>query len=360
MRNPNGYGGVSRLPGIRRRPYRARITAGWRNNGNGRRVQCYDTIGYFESREDALMALASFHGAPYDTSLRSITFLEVYNRWSPQHFAAYPSVKRVTESAMSHCRPLWNRPMAQLRAADLQRVIASMSGLSRAYQKKVRSLMHMQFSWCMKNDVLQKDYSAFVDIPGKDAQSPRQVFTAAEIRRLWELFRENAPLPGEPEKYCGRGFLASVLLLLYTGMRVGELLSLQKEHVHLTERYIDLRGTKTRAARRLVPLHRDILPVMAELMGASPGTGVMDGPDGERLTYSRYKYSWFDKVMAGLGMAHTPHDTRHTFVSGLDTAGVPRSTLKFIIGHSLTRDVTDRYTHKNIAELTGAVDMLEY
>ena len=29
MKNPNGYGGISKLPGNRRKPYRVRLTAGW-------------------------------------------------------------------------------------------------------------------------------------------------------------------------------------------------------------------------------------------------------------------------------------------------------------------------------------------
>ena len=29
MKNPNGYGGISKLPGNRPKPYRVRLTAGW-------------------------------------------------------------------------------------------------------------------------------------------------------------------------------------------------------------------------------------------------------------------------------------------------------------------------------------------
>ncbi len=34
MRNPNGYGGVSKLKGNRRKPYVARITDGYRDTGS--------------------------------------------------------------------------------------------------------------------------------------------------------------------------------------------------------------------------------------------------------------------------------------------------------------------------------------
>lgn len=356
MRNPNGYGGVCKLPGNRRRPYRARVTVGWQDREDGSRLQKYTTIGYYYTQEDALVALAEYNQSPFDLSQRAITFGEVYRQWTPRQFERYPSTRRVTEGAMALCRDLWDRPMRDLRPPELQRVLTEMDDKSRAYQAKVRSLMHRQFEWCIKNDILQKDYSQFLDLPREESESSRTVFTREEVQRLWQLYRTSDPVPGEPEKYRGSGLIASILLLLYTGMRVGELLAVESGDVHLKERYIDLHGTKTKAARRLVPLHREIVPVATGLFGSGR---LIKGPDGP-LTYAQYKYSWFDSVMRGLGMSHNPHDTRHTFISGLDTAGASRSVQKFIVGHSLSRDVTDRYTHKNVQELIKAVDMLMY
>ena len=43
MRNPNGYGGVSKLKGNRRKPYVARITVGYRDTGS----QIYKVLRIF-------------------------------------------------------------------------------------------------------------------------------------------------------------------------------------------------------------------------------------------------------------------------------------------------------------------------
>ena len=46
MRLPNGYGGVVKLSGNRRRPYAARITTGWHvNDLTGKRIQHYQSLG---------------------------------------------------------------------------------------------------------------------------------------------------------------------------------------------------------------------------------------------------------------------------------------------------------------------------
>lgn len=360
MRNPNGYGGISRLPGKRRRPYRVRVTVGWVDRGDSRReLQRYATIGYYETRGEAMMALAEYNRSPYDPVSRRMTFKEAYDAWSPEYFARFPSTRRVTESAIAFCRPLWYRPLADLRTGQLQEVIDGMEEFSRGYQSKVRSLMRMIYRWAMGREIVDRDWSEFVELTAQERESPRRVFTGPEIDYLWELYRSGRPVPGEPEQYRGRGMLESLLLLLYTGMRVGELLGLERDDVFISQRYIDLRGTKTRAARRQVPLHREIIPVVERLLELGGPVTVMTSGGGKPMTYSMYKYSWFDRVMPAMGFSHTPHDTRHTFVSAMDSAGVRRGAIKFIVGHSQA-DITDRYTHKDLPELIREVDKLCY
>lgn len=358
MRNPNGYGGISRLPGNRRRPYRARVTVGWEPRGCGPDLQKYMTIGYFATRGEAILALAEYNRDPKDPAFLRTSFRKVYELWSPEYFEKYPSTRRVTESAMAFCRKVWNTPIRDLRTAQLQEVINGMDGKSRGYQSKVRSLMHMVFRWAMSRGIIERDWSQFVELTADEQATKRAVFSPEEIAILWNIWREGAPVPGEPERLRGQNMLPSLLLLLYTGMRVGELLELRPEDVNLEGRYIDLRGTKTKAARRRIPLHREIVPVVRYLLNTSRARFIHD-EKGRPMTYSQYKYGWFDRVMPALGMRHTPHDARHTFVSGLDSAGVRRAALMFIVGHS-QRDVTDRYTHKDIAELIKEVDKLNY
>ena len=86
MRLPNGFGNVSRLPGNRRRPYRARLTAGWRIDETGKKHQEYKTIGYFETKEEGIIALSNYRQNPYDLRRDRITFREVYERFSSEHF----------------------------------------------------------------------------------------------------------------------------------------------------------------------------------------------------------------------------------------------------------------------------------
>lgn len=63
MKLPNGYGTVYKLSGNRRRPWIARKTIGWSEEGK----QLYYTIGYFKTRAEAMAALAEYNKNPMFT-----------------------------------------------------------------------------------------------------------------------------------------------------------------------------------------------------------------------------------------------------------------------------------------------------
>ena len=82
MRLPNGYGGVVKLSGARRRPYAARVTTGWYyNDQTGKRVQRYQILGYAATRAEALQILARYNDYPIDGASLKLTFADIYERW---------------------------------------------------------------------------------------------------------------------------------------------------------------------------------------------------------------------------------------------------------------------------------------
>ena len=100
MKLPNGYGGVVKLSGKRRNPYCARKTMGWEITEDGKSKQILIPIGYYPTREKALQGLALYNENPYDIRTNSITFSEVYEKWSEEHFKEIvPSAVRTWKSA---------------------------------------------------------------------------------------------------------------------------------------------------------------------------------------------------------------------------------------------------------------------
>lgn len=125
MRLPNGYGGVVKLSGNRRRPYAARITTGWHiNDITGKRIQHYQILGYAPTQSEALQILARYNNYPIDGETLKLTFREIYLRWSEEKFPtiSHSNIKGY-RAAFATCESIADIPFHNLRLNDLQSVI---------------------------------------------------------------------------------------------------------------------------------------------------------------------------------------------------------------------------------------------
>lgn len=341
MRNPNGFGTIIKLSGKRRRPYAIRITSGWTDNGR----QKYKYISYHEKKTDAIVALAEFNKNPYDLNATKITFQELYEKWSSVEYRTLSdSTVNNYRSTYKHCSAIYDKVFRELKKTHLQAVIDEIDAPSMAETTKF--LFGKMYTFAIENDIVEKDYSKFVKLPKKPAAKKKIPFSTDEIKYIWENINHI--------KYAD-----FTLILLYTGMRIGELLDITKDDVFLEERYM-IGGKKTEAGiDRIIPLHKDIVPLIKKRMDESPSQWLFLNKRGRKLQYSPFmKYHW-PNLMADLNIEHTPHDTRHTFVSEMNRLGVNTIIVKRIVGHS-NADITEHYTHKTIDELIEAIDKLDY
>lgn len=157
----------------------------------------------------------------------------------------------------------------------------------------------------------------------------------------------------------------TVLILLYTGMRCGEMLALRKSDVHLRQRYISITRSKTAAGIRVIPIHHRILPLIESRMSA-PGDALIADSDGRQYNYSRYIAVWryvmhliHAVTHATHAPTHTTHDCRHTVATLLDNAGANETAKRRILGHA-GGDITERvYTHKGLRQLRKCIELLK-
>ena len=65
MKLPNGFGSVYKLSGNRRNPYRAIVTERWLiDKDTGKWKQKRKTIGYYRTKNEAMIALADYNKSP--------------------------------------------------------------------------------------------------------------------------------------------------------------------------------------------------------------------------------------------------------------------------------------------------------
>lgn len=340
MRLPNGYGSVHKLSGKRRNPWCVRKTKVIDESGK----QKYDYLGYYKTQPEALKALAEFNLNPYDIKTASITFSEIYDKFSNEKFSkiSKPNINGY-KAAFKLSESLHSMKFVEIKKAHLQSVLDNCEK-GHGTLRKIKVLFNQLFKYAMENDVITKDYSKFVELGKNEEESSREPFSEVEIKLLWDSIDR-------------LDFVDTILIMIYTGLRPTELLLIKNSDINIEERYMR-GGIKTTAGKnRVIPINEKILPFI-ENRKKQENEFMIINNDGKQMSYFTYYDCKFKHVMGQLQLNHKPHDCRHTFATLMDNAGANKLSIKRIMGHS-SQDITDKvYTHKDIEELKKAIDLI--
>lgn len=342
LRNPNGFGSVVKMSGNRRKPFGVRITIGRKDNGN----QIYKYIGYYETRTDAIIALAEFNKMPYDIDANNITFADVYNRYINDGSQNISSASaKLNRTCFNHCVKLHKMVFKNLRKVHLQGVIDNLE--TPTAKSNVASFFRKLFKFALENDIVLKDYAQFVSTPSKNKKSDKVPFTREEVSILWNnIGNINAEI---------------MLMLCYSGMRVMELLTLEKDKINIDESYI-ITGSKSEAGKdRYIPIHPRIKFLFEKHFANSSKWLIVNKQGDKPIRYDSFHAKRWSKLKKKLQFRDelTIHSTRHFFVSELHRLKADKVAVQKIVGHK-GDDVTEQaYTHIDKTILHNTVALIE-
>jgi len=183
------------------------------------------------------------------------------------------------------------------------------------------------------------------------------------VRKVKMLPENNRRLRYLSEEECQALVKASiahlqpiVITALNTGMRRGEILSLQwDKHIDLKNGFILLDQTKN-GERREIPINQTLRKALKRMPRHLKSPYVFTSEKGER--YKEIKRAFNSAVRRAGIKDFTFHDLRHTFASRLVMAGVDITTLKELLGHK-TLEMTLRYAHLSPGHKVKAVGVLD-
>ncbi len=269
----------------------------------------------------------------------TITLRQLFNEWLPIHSQSISdSAVKSYRIAFKHISNIADMPITDIHFQHLQNVINSMhvKGLSYSSCKKVRTLLNQLFNYAIIKDYPITNYAIHLTLGPNIPTIRRKVFTRQQINKLWAI---DTP------------YSHMILILLYTGLRIGELLALRKQDINRRSLYLVVKRSKTKAGEgRIIPLHHRIIPPIEQFY-----TDTNDYLFA--ISYTIFR-KHFQDIMKQLNCKHTIHDTRHTFASLLD-AVAPPNALRSLLGHK-QGDITTRvYTHKTIRELRKTIELLK-
>jgi integrase len=196
------------------------------------------------------------------------------------------------------------------------------------------------YKYALFNGIVLQDLSVMVKVPKRDDRKVKTPFTSSEIESL---------------KVSDDDFAKYAYIMIYTGFRASEFISIKREDI--SEDYVITGGMKTQAGKdRLVPCNEKIIPLVQEFLNGT-SEYLVHTPDGKPMNYNQFVYR-FKSAMERHNMQHTPHDTRHTFITLLSNAEANKVSIERLSGHA-SKGVTDSvYTHKDLEQLKKAINLI--
>lgn len=323
LKRANGTGTVYKLTGRRARPWVA--------------AKNKVIIGYFEKKTDALEALERLTGKSLSERY-NMTFSEIFEEWKVEHYRELgPKGIETYNNSYKIFEPLHERKFRELRTADFQNVIDAHMHKSHSTVSKYKQLLTQMSSWAMREEICAANFAKYVKLP-EPVKKEKEIYSKDDIAKLEADGSEAARI---------------VLMLLSTGMRIGELFNLPLSDYH--ESYV-IGGEKTEAGRnRIIPIRPEGRPHFAYFAERAKGDLLLSGYAGAG-TLKNFRERDYYPLLARLGIEKkTPHSTRHTYASRAVKDGLAPEYLQKILGHADFSTTANIYTHLDADTLVNAV-----
>lgn len=415
----NGRGSAVFLGNGRYSPWAARVTIGKDING----TPIYYDINNYETELEALVCLENYHKEPYPLYVkeckynRIVTFPKIPyplvavqnpnikieekvrkdNYTFKQLYEKFKEAKMLTKEEEQlekkyHIRPknkpfgrhychgmatafhnseaLYDKVYKDLRASDFNKHLKECKRGTDSRRQMVNLYMNLD-KFALEEDVIEKGYAQFITTitssrkeikKAKDKKVEKnRLFSYEQINYLWNFKTRSKGLKEYSKKERELFIRDFWLMLLYSGCRADELLSVYTENIFLDDNYF-VGGLKTDAGiNREIPIHPDIKHLFEKYYNPDNEFLFMQ-PNGKKIDYDYYLYHYknnFKNLHIEVS-EHTAHDARHTLRTELKKLNIKDIIINSIIGHSNDDVGDDVYTHVSIEEKLEAIKMITY
>ena len=296
-----------------------------------------------EARQRAALIIARIKGGedpvPEPLAVSGPTVAEVVERFRKDHIAVRlkPSSAQRLESVIRwHILPAFgNRPMAGIERTEVLALHQRMSGTPNQANRVLRTLSLM-YTLSQDWGLLPAGRNPCTGVTKYPDRKRERFLTDAEFERLGDVLRD-----AENRGGASASTIAAIRLLMLTGCRKSEILTLRWEHVDHENGELKLPDTKTGA--RTIVLPQAAVQVLENIprtqgnpwviAGRKPGTQLKGLDVGWRTLRAR----------AGLEDVRI-HDLRHSYASRALALGESLPMIGKLLGHRQI-ETTARYAH---------------
>ena len=218
---------------------------------------------------------------------------------------------------------------------------------SRTINRKISSLRSL-FKHLLKKEIISESPMGSISSPKNAKRLPQFVdqkdmdtlFTHVEFSNDWQ---------GATERLM-------IQILYNCGLRQAELISLQQNHIDLSNAVIKVLGKGNK--ERIIPISSELKRSLQDYMQLKlhtfpdiPPRHLLLNKRGKKL-YPRYVYDVVKKYLSLVTTIEkkSPHVLRHSFATHLTNNGADINAIKELMGHS-SLAATQIYTHNSIEKL---------
>ena len=294
--------------------------------------------------------------------------------------------------------PLGHMYMANVTTDDVRLALVAASEKSNSVYRSVHMLYKAIFNSAVDSNIIDYSPCERISAKGGKPQKDKEALTDEQIVKLLSAIKGLPPY-------------VFVMIGLYAGLRREEILGLQWDSVYLDgdAPYISVRRAwhsehnrpvistelKTKAARRDIPIPKNLTECLREAKSKSTSDFVVANSEGGPLSYTQFKRVWQyivtrstkertyvryingqkitktvtpvlgekaahnGNVVYSLDFQVTPHQLRHTYITNLIYASVDPKTVQYLAGHEnskITMDIYAKVKYNKPEQLSAVVN----
>lgn len=294
--------------------------------------------------------------------------------------------------------PLGHMYMANVTTDDVRLALVAASEKSNSVYRSVHMLYKAIFNSAVDSNIIDYSPCERISAKGGKPQKDKEALTDEQIVKLLSAIKGLPPY-------------VFVMIGLYAGLRREEILGLQWDSVYLDgdAPYISVRRAwhsehnrpvistelKTKAARRDIPIPKNLAECLREAKSKSTSDFVVANSEGGPLSYTQFKRVWQyivtrstkertyvryingqkitktvtpvlgekaahnGNVVYSLDFQVTPHQLRHTYITNLIYASVDSKTVQYLAGHEnskITMDIYAKVKYNKPEQLSAVVN----
>lgn len=343
-------------------------------------------LGAFATKREAENALKDYEYNPVNGF--NMTLEQLHEKWikTKAYQKLGNSVKSNYASAYIKLKPLYKRKFRDLRTSDYQYIIdyydnphhevgaggklkyldkngkgtykvtntpKICEGLGYSALHKVKCLLTTLYTFAMKEDIVNKDYATFIELPEQEETTATR-FTEVQL----ELIKQNI---------CKVPYMDYIYIMCYVNFRVSEFLELTPDRYKVTDSGIHyfVGGKKTDAGKdRIVPIHPKIQQLVQKCIeneGETIFCRIHGGSEfGKAMNKDYFLKYCFRPAMQAIGLSdeYTPHSCRRTFSTRMSAAGAREEDIIALMGHTDYKVDIDHYIIQEVDTLYNAIKLL--